>query len=89
MNLKTNKMKFLNDQIKTKKDIAYYITDLYDNNMLYHFDDDAQDVLSFTSNFESRAFTDEQYKLLNKRRDEMFAIDYDYAFECALALLED
>jgi hypothetical protein len=38
-------MKFLQNEIKTKKDIAYYITDLYDNNMMYHFDDDAEDIL--------------------------------------------
>lgn len=81
-------MKFLHNQIKTKKDIAYYITDLYDNNMMYHFDDDAEDILSFKSGFSEPAFTIDQCKLLNERRDEMLAIDYDYAFECALALIE-
>ena len=83
MNLKTNTMKFLNNKLKTKKDIAYYITDLYDHDMLYHFDDDANDIESFT-----KAFTKAQCKLIDKRRDEMLAINYDYAFECALSLLE-
>jgi len=89
MNLKTNTMKFLQNEIKTKKDIAYYIADLYDNNMMYHFDDEAEDILSNISGFSDRAFTDEQCKLLNERRDEMLAIDYDYAFERVCALLED
>jgi hypothetical protein len=89
MNIKTNTMKFLQNQIKTKKDIAYYIADLYDNNMMYHFDDDAEDILSNESGFSDQAFTDEQCKLLNERRDEMLAIDYDYVFECACSLLED
>ena len=82
-------MKFLQNQIKTKKDIAYYIIDLYDNNMMYHFDDDAENILSNESGFSEPAFTNDQCKLLNVRRDEMLAIDYDYAFECACALLED
>ena len=82
-------MKFLQNEIKTKKDIDYYIADLYDNNMMYHFDDEAEDILSNESGFSESAFTNDQCKLLNKRRDEMFAIDYDYAFECACALIED
>ena len=89
MNIKTNTMKFLQNQIKTKKDIAYYIADLYDNNMMYHFDDDAEDILSNESGFSEPAFTEEQCKLLNARRDEMLALDYDYAFECVCELLED
>jgi len=88
MNIKTNTMKFLQNQIKTKKDIAYYIADLYDHDMMYHFDDDAEDILSFKSGFTEPAFTEDQCKLLNQRRNEMLAIDYDYAFECACSLLE-
>jgi hypothetical protein len=57
--------------------------------MLYHFDDEAEDILSNISGFSDRAFTDEQCKLLNERRDEMLAIDYDYAIFTLCALLED
>lgn len=80
-------MKFLQNEIKTKKDIAYYIADLYGNDMLYHFDDDAEDILSYKSGFSEPAFTTSQCELLNKRRDEMFSIDSDYAFELALTLI--
>ena len=80
-------MKFLQNEIKTKKDIAYYIAGLYDNDMLYHFDDDAEDILSYESGFSEPAFTTNQCELLNKRRDEMFSIDSDYAFELALTLI--
>lgn len=80
-------MKFLQDEIKTKKDIVYYIDNLYDNDMLYHFDDDAEDILSCKSGFSEPAFTANQCELLNKRRDEMFSIDIDYAFELALTLI--
>ena len=79
-------MKFLQNEIKTKKDIAYYIADLYDNNMMYHFEDDPIDVININ---DEAVFTPHECDLLNKRRDEMFAIDYDYAFECARALIED
>jgi hypothetical protein len=76
-------MKFLQNKIESKQDIANYITNLFDNNMMYHFDDEAEDILSYSSGFEASAFTNDQCKLLNTRRDEMFEIDYDYAFECA------
>jgi hypothetical protein len=74
-------MKFLNNKIKTKQDIKSFIDNLAAKHMLYHFDDDAQDI--YTRNNE-RAFTDEQCILLNQRTDEMFEVDADYAFEYTL-----
>jgi hypothetical protein len=44
MNLKTNKMKFLNNKINTLEDVREYIDNLVSNDMLYNFDDDAEDI---------------------------------------------
>jgi hypothetical protein len=69
-------MKFLQNEIKTKKDIAYYIADLYDNNMMYHFEDDPIDVININ---DEAVFTPHECDLLNKRVDEI----------CKLNMLED
>ena len=82
-------MEFLNKKIKSIEDIKNYIDNLFINNMMYHFEDDAKDVLSNTSNFIKQAFTLEQSKLLNSRTKEMLELDYEYAFEYALSLLEN
>jgi hypothetical protein len=89
MNLKINNMTFLNKQIKTKKDIKNYIDNLVANNMMYHFEDDATDILSCASGFTKRAFTPEQCILLDIRSNEMLNVDYDYTFEYACYVLED
>ena len=62
MNIKTNTMKFLQNKIESKQDIANYITNLFDNDMMYHFDDEAEDILSHSSGFEASAFTNDQCK---------------------------
>lgn len=82
-------MEFLTKKIKSTEDIKNYIDNLFINNMMYHFEDDAKDVLSNTSNFIKKAFTLEQCKLLNSRTKEMLELDYEYAFEYALSLLEN
>lgn len=82
-------MEFLNKKIKSIKDIENYIDKLVINNMMYHFEDDAKDILSNTSGFTKQAFTLEQCKLLNCRTKEMLELDYDYAFEYALLVLEN
>lgn len=81
-------MKFLQDQIKTKKDIKNYIDNLALNNMMYHFDDDAKDILSNESSSSKQAFTEEQCILLNARTNEMLELDYDYAFDYACEVLD-
>jgi hypothetical protein len=75
-------MKFLQNEIKTKKDIAYYIDNLYNNDMLYHFDDDAKDIINFQD------FSNDTTDLLNARTDEALSIDYDYALEYICKLLK-
>ena len=82
-------MKFLNKQIKNKKDIKNYIDNLVANNMMYHFEDDATDILSRASGFTKPAFTPEQCILLDIRSYEMLNVDYDYTFEYACEVLED
>ena len=82
-------MTFLNKQIKTKQDIKNYIDNLVENNMLYHFEDDAKDILSSKSNFSEPAFTPEQCILLDARSIEMLQVDYDYTFDYACQVLED
>lgn len=81
-------MKFLNKQIKTKKDIKNFIDNLVANKMMYHFEDYAKDILSQASGFVEPAFTPEQCKLLDKRTDEMLDVDYDYTFEYSCEVLE-
>ena len=81
-------MKFLQNEIKSLEDIKNYIDNLEANNMMYHFDDDAEDILSNESDFSKQAFTDEQCKLLNARTNEMLELNYDYAFEYACEILE-
>lgn len=82
-------MKFLNKQIKTKQDIKNYIDNLVANNMMYHFEDDAKDILSRASGFTKPAFTPEQCELLDKRSNEMLSVDYDYTFEYSCKVLEN
>lgn len=77
-------MKFLTNQIKTKKDIKNYIDNLVKNNMLYHFEDMSRDIPAFESRL-----TQEQLDLLDLRSDEMLNVDYDYTFEYACYVLED
>jgi len=75
-------MKFLQNEIKTKKDITYYIDNLYNNDMLYHFDDDARDIINFQD------FSNDTIDLLNVRTDEALSIDYDYVLEYICKLLK-
>lgn len=74
--------------IKTRKDIINYINFLESKDMLYHFDDDACDILSRVSDNSVKVFTDEQCILLDKRRDEMLELDYDLAFDYLCAKID-
>lgn len=75
-------MKLLNTQIKTKQDIKNYIDDLALNNMLYHFEDDAKDIVNFQN------MPKETLDLLDLRSNEALSIDYNYSFEYMCELLE-
>ena len=82
-------MKLLQKEIRTKEDIKNYIDFLITNDLLYHFDEDACNILSRKNDYSESLFTEEQCKLIDQRRNEMFKIDYDYSFEYACELLED
>ena len=77
-------MQFLQTKITTIEDIKSYIDNLAKNSMIYHFDDDAEDIITFVdiSREETEpAFTADQVKLLNERTAEMLKLDYDFAFD--------
>jgi hypothetical protein len=82
MNLKINNMKFLQNKITNQKEIKNYIDNLQSNNMLYHFDDDARDIVDFQN------LSEDILDLLDTRTNEALSIDYDYAFEYICELLE-
>jgi hypothetical protein len=75
-------MKFLNNKITNQADIKNYINNLQSNNMLYHFDDDARDIVDFQN------LSEDILDLLDTRTNEALSIDYDYAFEYICELLE-
>lgn len=81
-------MNLLRKRIKSAQDIVNYIDYLVSADMLYHFDDDAIDVLTRVSDHEISLFTEEEAKLVDQRRDEMLSVDYDFAFEYALTKIE-
>ena len=74
-------MSFLTKPIKSYDDLKDYIDNLAKHDMLYHFDEDAKDILSSVSGFSEPAFTDKQCNLLNARTAEMLELDYEYAFD--------
>jgi hypothetical protein len=82
MNLKINNMKFLQNKITNQKEIKNYIDNLQSNNMLYHFDDDARDIVDFQN------LSEDILDLLDTRTNEVISIDYDYAFKYICELLE-
>lgn len=75
-------MKFLNNKIQTKQDVKNYIDNLQLNNMLYHFEDDAEDIVDFQN------LSKETIDLLNTRTDEALSIDYNYVFDYTCELLQ-
>lgn len=74
-------MNLFKKKIKTKEDIINYLNFLDSKDMLYHFDSDANEILTNVSDYSERLFTDEECVLVDKRRDEMLDLDYDLAFD--------
>jgi hypothetical protein len=81
-------MNLLKKRIVSREDIVNYIDFLVSTDMLYHFDDDAVDILTRVSDHELSLFTEEEAVLVDRRRDEMLKLDYDFAFEYALTKIE-
>ena len=74
--------------IKTREDISNYIDFLESEDMLYHFDEDACDILSRVSDHSIQLFTDEESILIDKRRDEMLKLYYEFTFDYAFTKLD-
>jgi hypothetical protein len=81
-------MNLLKRKIKTREDIVNYIDFLESEDLLYHFDDDASDILSRVSDHSVQLFTDEECVLIDQRRDEMLKLDYEFTFDYALTKLD-
>ena len=81
-------MNLLKRRIKSREDIVSYIDFLVSEDMLYHFDDDASDILCRTSDHTISLFTEEEAVLIDRRRDEMLNLDYEFTFEYALTKIE-
>ena len=61
---------YLTTPITNNEEAKSYIFKLYCDHKLYHLDEHASSIVKFSTG--KRAFTDEQCKLLDKRRDEVF-----------------
>jgi hypothetical protein len=81
-------MNLLKKRIVSREDIVNYIDYLVSEDMLYHFDDDAVDILSRVSDHSESLFTEQEAILVDRRRDEMLNLDYEFAFEYALTKIE-
>ncbi len=81
-------MNLMSKTIKTREDISNYIDFLVSEDLLYHFDEDACDILSRVSDHSIQLFTDEESILIDKRRDEMLKLDYEFTFDYALTKLD-
>lgn len=63
-------MNYYDTPITNNEEAKQYICNLYFNGDLYHLDEYASSIIHFATG--ERAFTDEQAKILDKRRDEVF-----------------
>jgi hypothetical protein len=81
-------MNLMSKTIKTREDISNYIDFLVSEDLLYHFDEDALDILSRVSDHSVELFTREESILIDKRRDEMLKLDYEFTFDYALTKLD-
>lgn len=82
-----NKLDFLKKKITTKQEVYEYIHELFENDMLYHFDDRASDIDWDVP------ITEETIDLLDERNEDMWDVlggakGYDLVFEIAMDLTE-
>ena len=75
-------MIFLNKQIKSSADMKSFVDNLVLNDRLFHFEDDAADVIDKT---DKAIFTDAECILVNKRIGEICELNLlESAFNYAL-----
>lgn len=78
-------LKFLQKKITTIDGVYDYIITLQEAGMLYHFDEDAEDICWL------EPVSDENIKHLNARNYDMWnflGVQYDTVFKISLALVE-
>ena len=76
---------YMTTKIKSTKEAQKFITELYFDDNMYHFDEYAENIVNFKTN--ERAFTDEECKLLDQRVNEVFEYISDPFILC-LALID-
>jgi hypothetical protein len=77
----------MNKEIKTTEDVKAFVQYLIDNDQLYHFDDEPNDIINRDN---EAVFTVEECNLINQRIEEIYAIDaIEVAFDYANKYLED
>ena len=71
----------MNKEIKTTEDVKAFVQYLIDNDQLYHFDDEPNDIINVRN---EAVFTIEECNLINQRIEEIHSIDaIETAFEYA------
>jgi hypothetical protein len=76
-------MEFLNNKINTKSEAKSFINNLFNEDKLFHFDDDPREIIDITG---TCIFTEEECLLIDKRIGEMFLTGFD-CFSYALKLI--
>ena len=76
---------YMTTEITNERQAQKFITDLYFDDNMYHFESPAREIISFKTN--ERAFSDEECDLLDKRVSEVFQYITDPFILC-LALTD-
>jgi hypothetical protein len=77
-------MEFLNDKINTKSEAKSFINNLFNEDKLFHFDDDPREIIDITG---TSIFTEKECLLLDERLNEMFLTGFDcYAYALKLII---
>ena len=77
----------LHKPITTIQEAKQYIDFLYENNILYHLDEDSRNIVNFETNlsFED-IYTNEELDAMDARNDEMSGLDWDKHEYCCQIL---
>ena len=77
-------MDFLFNSIVTVEDAKSFINNLFNEDKLFHFDNDQREIINITGEF---IFTEEECNLIDDRLTEMFSLNFDcYSYALKLIL---
>lgn len=77
----------MKNQINNQEDLKAFVQYLNDNDLIFHFEDDPADVISYKTH--EALFNETECELLTKRIDEICKLGLlDKAFELALEFIE-